>query len=111
MKNKYRNQIKSLNAARNQYNPLRGITLQHVVSSRRVNVANIIAAVAIPHTRKTRCRCSRLETSPFVSSSKLEWQIKTIPADQLPNGFTEKQAEAQAQAAATLRKARYLRRN
>ncbi len=99
MKNKYRNQIKSLNAARNQYNPLRGITLQQVVSlleaGERGEYNRLQWLYRTLEKRDAVVRALKHRRSSALQ--KLEWQIKTIPADQLPNGFSEKQAKAQAQ--------------
>ena len=99
MKN-LKKQIKSVNAARSQYNPLRGITLQRAVSLLEEGERGIYADLQwLYRTIEKRDAVLRaLKRRRSAALMKLEWNIKTVPADQMPDGVTEEQAEAQAEA-------------
>jgi phage gp29-like protein len=99
-KNKYRQQIKQLNAARQQYNPLRGISIQKVVNvleaGERGDYHELQWLYRMIEKRDAVVRALVRRRSSALQ--KLEWQIKTVPADQLPDGHTEEQAAEQAKA-------------
>jgi phage gp29-like protein len=99
MKN-LKKQIKSINAARSQYNPLRGITLQRAVSLLEEGERGIYADLQwLYRTIEKRDAVLRaLKRRRSAALMKLEWNIKTVPADQMPDGVTEEQAESQAEA-------------
>lgn len=103
MKN-YRKEIKAINAARAQYNPLRGITLQKVVgyleAGERGEYKDLQWLFRMIEKRDAVLRA--LVRRRAAALLKLEWDIKQIPDDDLPTGSTPAQAEAQALALRTM---------
>jgi phage gp29-like protein len=99
MKN-LKKQLSKVNSARAQYNPLRGITLQRAVSLLEQGERGIYADLQWLYRmiEKRDAVLRALKRRRSAALMKLEWTIKTIPAEQMPAGVTENQAAAQAQA-------------
>jgi len=98
MKNQLKKQIKSANNARSQYNPLRSLTLQRAVGLLEQGERGLYADLMwLYRTIEKRDAVLRaLKRRRSAALLKLEWNIKTVPADQMPDGVTEEQAAAQA---------------
>lgn len=98
MKNQLKKQIRVANNARSQYNPLRGMSLQRAVrlleEGERGLYADLQWLYRMIEKRDAVVRALKRRRSAALL--KLEWNIKTIPPDQMPDGITDQQAEAQA---------------
>ena len=102
--NNLQQKINSINSARAQYNPLRGITLQRVVglleAGERGQYRDLQWLYRMVEKRDAVLRALvRRRSAALV---KLSWDIKQIPEESLPKGSTVKDAEAQALALRTL---------
>ena len=89
--------IRELNSARTQYNPLRGITIQRVVTYlEQGELGNYTELQWLNRMVEKRDAVLRaLVRRRAAALLKLDWDIKVIPDDDLPPGATAEMAEAQ----------------
>lgn len=96
--NDLKKRVKELNNARTQYNPLRSLTVQRVVSlleqGELGNYVDLQWTYRMIEKRDAVLRA--LVRRRSAALLKLNWDIKQIPEEDLPKGFTPAQAEAQA---------------
>lgn len=99
-KNQLKKQIQTANSARTQYNPLRGMTLQRAVNLLEEGERGIYTDLQWLYRmiEKRDAVVRALKRRRSAALLKLEWNIKTVPPDQMPDGTTEEQADAQAKA-------------
>lgn len=94
------NKIAELDSARQMYNTLRGMTIRKVVDMLEEGERGIYTRLAWT-ARKVEKRWSvmiGLRSNREGALMEHDWNIRTIPEDQLPKGTTAKDAEAQADA-------------
>jgi len=98
--NNLKKQIKQINAARAQYNPLRSLTIQKVVSLLEQGELGVYRDLQWTYRmiEKRDAVLRALVRRRAAALLKLEWDIKQVPEDDLPVGSTEAQSEAQATA-------------
>ena len=90
--------VKLVNRWRDQFNPLRGLTIGRAVSYMEDGERGAYADLQwlYRYVEKRYDVLTALLSRYESGLSKLDWQIKTVAEDELPKGGTEAQAEAQA---------------
>lgn len=92
-------QIKMANVWRDQFNPLRGLTMRravaHLEEGERGAYADIQWVFRYVEKRDATLRAGK--RSLLAAVTEMDWSIKTVEEKRLPKGWTVAQAEAQAQ--------------
>jgi phage gp29-like protein len=98
MSNTIKQKIKDLDSARTPYNTLRGLTIQRAVSMLEEGELGVYTRLAWT-ARKIERRWSvmiGLKKNREGALLNMDWDIRTVPEDRLPKGFTQADAERQA---------------
>jgi len=99
-KNTLKQKLDNLDSARTIYNTLRGLTIQRAVSMLDEAERGVYTRLAWT-SRKIEKRWSvmiGLKKNREGALLEMDWDIRTVPEDRLPKGYTQEQADAQADA-------------